>query len=143
MRHRHRFVVLAAVAASAALAACSSKDATTAPVSHDVTGEWSGTTSQDKNMLFTVTAAGVSHATFTYVLQGSRCFYTSTLQVPTTTAMTIASNRFILDRTQVGSALFISGSGTFSSSTAATGTFVVQDGQCGDTLSLTWSAAKQ
>ena len=94
-------------------------------------------------MLLTVTSAGVSDATFTYVLQGSHCGYTSMLQIPSTQAMPINGGRFTMERTQAGAALFISATGQFASSTQATGTLLVQDGQCGDTLSVTWSATKQ
>ena len=141
MHRRGTAVLLLALAANAGFAACAANGDAIGP--EDVAGSWTGFTSQDKAMLLTVTSAGVSHATFTYVLQGARCGYTSTLQIPTIQAMVISGGRFTLARTQIGSSLFISATGEFASAAKAAGTFLVQDGQCGDTLSLTWSAARQ
>ncbi len=141
MRVHGTAVLLVVVATSAVSAGCSGHADPIGP--RDAAGNWAGSTSQDKGMLFTVTSAGVSDATFTYVLQGSRCGYTSMLQIPAAQAMPINGGRFVMERTQAGAALFISATGQFASSTRATGTLLVQDGQCGDTLSVTWSATKQ
>jgi hypothetical protein len=130
-----------AFSAAAGFAACGANDDSIGP--QQAAGNWAGATSQAKPMLFTVTSAGVSQATFTYVLQGSRCSATFTLLVPTTQPLSIAGGRFTIAQTQIGQNLFISATGRFASSTTATGTFVVQDGQCGDTLNLTWNATKQ
>jgi hypothetical protein len=141
MPRRGTVVLLVLLAVNAAVAACGTKDAALGP--QDTAGNWAGSTSQDKEVLFTVTPAGVAHATLTYVLEGSRCAYTSTVQIPTSPAIAISDGHFTVARTQIQSSLFVSGAGEFASSASATGTFLVQDGQCGDTLSLTWSATKQ
>ncbi|HYV98915.1 MAG TPA: hypothetical protein VE967_15780 [Gemmatimonadaceae bacterium] len=105
-------------------------------------GDWSGTTSQDKAMSFGVTSSGVDAPTFTYVLQGTKCGYTSTISIPTPDGLHVTSNHFSMDKTQLGQALFVYATGDFTGAADATGTFTVQDGQCGDTLNLTWTAKK-
>jgi hypothetical protein len=142
---RSRFAALPfafALLAAIGFASCGGDDAT-AVATADVVGSWTGSTSQEKPMLFTVNAAGVSQSTFTFALTGSRCFYTTTLLIPTTQPIAISDAHFSIDKTQVGINLFVSGTGDFKSSSEASGTFAVQDGQCGDTLSLTWNATRQ
>ncbi len=139
--HR-RFIAVIAVVATAitGAVACGGDDGTVSPSS--AAGTWAGTTSQSKAIGFTVTTAGVTEATFTYQMTG-RCNFTSTLPITTTTALPITDGRFDTGKTQIGSALFLTATGQFTSSSAANGTLLIQDGTCADTLNLTWTASKQ
>jgi hypothetical protein len=108
----------------------------------DVQGNWAGTTSQDKAITFTVNTSGVTAAVFTYQMTG-KCTFTSTLPITTTSALGITDGNFDTGKTQIGSGVFLTATGEFTSSTTATGTLLIQDAPCADTLNLTWTATKQ
>ena len=105
----------------------------------DPVGSWSGQTSQNRAVAFTVTSAGITEATINYRVVGDFC----TATIETTVggaAVSIENNAFQVEFS-TGSADFTV-SGTFTSSSAANGTLVVDDFQCGGTVNATWTASK-
>lgn len=112
------------------------------PVSYD--GFWVGTTSQNKPLRFTISGGAVTTIMIEYTLTNSVFGCSQTLPVGSTITL-FGGN------TLSGHSFSISGSltlrGTFSSGTAATGTFTEnfpgQPGGCPASASGTWTATKQ
>lgn len=140
-KRRHDVVaVLLAMTVFAGFAACSDDDLTVA--SGDVVGSWSGTTSQNRDLDFTVTSQGVMDGGFAYQMTGT-CNFTIAQPVNASGGIPISHGKFTTGKTQLGTGVFLTIDGEFTSSTTARGTFLLQHAPCGDTLNLTWTATKQ
>ena len=139
-QRRHQAVVIAfAIVATAGFAACSDDDLTVA--GGDVVGEWSGTTSQQRTLDFTVTSSGVAQGQFGYQMTG-QCNFNVAHPLNASPALAIDGGRFTTGKTQIGSGVFVTIDGEFTSSTTANGTFLIQHAPCADTLNITWTATK-
>lgn len=140
IHRRHEAVVIAfTIVALAGFVACGDDDLTVAPA--DVVGGWSGTTSQQRPLDFTVTSAGVAEGQFGYQMTG-QCNFTTAQPLNATDAVTISAGKFTTGRTQIGAGVFVTIEGEFTSSTTAKGTFLIQHAPCADTLNITWTATK-
>ena len=142
---RHEAVVLAfTIVALGGFVACSEDDLTVA--TSDVVGTWSGTTSQDRSLEFSVNSGGVTGGQFGYQMTGT-CNFTTAQAINTAEAVAITGGKFTTGKTQigvgVGGGAFITISGEFTSSTTAKGNVLIQHAPCGDTLNITWNATKQ
>jgi len=141
MNHRrHEAVVIAfAIVALAGFTACSEDDLTVG--NEDVIGAWAGTTSQQQALDFTVTSSGVADGQFGYQMTG-QCNFTLAQPLNAVQALEISGGKFTTGKTQLGAGVFVTIAGEFTSSTTATGTFLIQHAPCGDTLNITWTATK-
>lgn len=146
MKDFNRAGTLAALAfaALAGFAACDSEDPTVA--TSDVIGAWTGTTSQQRPLEFSVTSAGVATGVFAYQMSG-QCNFTVTHElISAGQPIAVSRGEFTTGQTQIGNSAsgpaFITISGEFTSSTTARGAFLIQHAPCGDTLSLSWTATK-
>jgi hypothetical protein len=133
-------VIAFAIAALAGFGACSDDDLVVD--NGDVVGQWAGTTSQQKVLDFTVTPAGVADGQFGYQMTG-QCNFNTAHALNATQELEISDGKFTTGKTQVGAGVFVTIAGEFTSSTTATGTFLIQHAPCGDTLNITWTATKQ
>jgi hypothetical protein len=133
--------VIAAFAfvALAGFVACGDDELTVA--TGDVIGEWSGTTSQQRALEFTVVSEGVSEGQFGYQMTG-QCNFTTAQALNAQGSMAISRGKFSTGKTQIGLGAFITISGEFTSSTTAKGDFLIEHGPCGDTLNINWTATK-
>lgn len=108
----------------------------------EVTGTWSGTTSQDREIEFIVAGGNIAQGSFSYDLQGSGCpGATGGVVIQGGGAVPIQNGEFTFPRTQIGQNSFLTANGTFSSATSASGSFEVEDGAC--EVAVTWTATKQ
>ncbi len=143
MNHRrHEAVVLAMTLAALAgfASSCSDDDLTVATA--DIVGVWSGTTSQQRPLEFNVESSGVADGQFGYQMTGT-CNFTTSQVINAAEGIPVSSGKFTTGKTQIGAGVFITIAGEFTSSTTATGTFLIQHAPCGDTLNISWSATKQ
>jgi hypothetical protein len=138
-RRREALVIAFAIVVLAGLAACADDDLTVA--SGDVIGAWSGTTSQQRAVDFTVMSSGVGDGEFGYQMTGT-CNFNTIHPINAADGMEIDRGKFTTGKTQIGSGAFVTISGEFTSSTTAKGTFLIQHAPCGDTLNITWTATK-
>jgi hypothetical protein len=139
-RRRHEAVVIACLlAALTGFVACSDEDLTVATA--DVVGDWTGTTSQQRALGFTVNSGGVTEGDFAYQMTG-QCNFTTSHLLNASEAIAISGGKFTSGRTQVGLGVFVTVSGEFTSSTTAKGSVLIQHAPCSDTLNITWTAAK-
>jgi hypothetical protein len=111
---------------------------TPTPISYD--GTWSGRTSQDHGISFTVTDDGVSSLTLMYEVSGRGCSVQSFPFYSFGTPFPIVDGAFDLSRSGGGTDLTMHGA--FSSPTEASGTLTIKEStMCGTlTLEATWSA---
>lgn len=131
---------LKSVVVALVLVSCGKSDS---PVgTSDVVGAWVGTTSQQQPLSFTVASSGVTDGTFSYQMTHT-CTSTTRIQITTTQPLPVNGGGFTTGKTQIGTSTFYTATGKFTSSTAATGTLLIQDGVCRDTLNLTWTASRQ
>jgi hypothetical protein len=145
MTRRHEGLAIACtIAALAGFTACSEDEPTVA--SSAVVGEWSGTTSQQRSLNFSVSSGGVGDGSFGYVMTGT-CNFSVAHALNAAQPLTISDGKFTTGKTQIGTGTgggaFVTIDGEFTSSTTAKGTFLIQHAPCGDTLNLTWTATKQ
>lgn len=131
--------LLLALALSAG--ACGSDDDPLGPA--DLTGAWSGSTSQNRVIEFDISAQGFVRGSFTFVLNGARCSVPRTIEIVGGTAVPIQNGEFTVPPTQIGPNAFLSAEGHFTSSTAANGTLTIEDGDCPSNITSTWTATKQ
>lgn len=139
-RRRDAGVVIACLLASVAGFAACSEDVPTVAAA-DVVGEWTGTTSQQRALDFTVVPGGVSDGDFAYQMTG-QCNFTTSHALTTSNAIAISGGKFSSGKTQIGLGVFVTVSGEFTSSTTANGSVLIQHAPCGDTLNITWTASK-
>lgn len=104
-------------------------------------GTWSGTTEQERPLSFEVENNQVTLVTVDVTVQGTMCTTTITGGVKITPGASITDNSFVWSHADPwGSSTTLSG--TFSSSTAASGTLKVTSQTCNGTAEITWSATK-
>jgi hypothetical protein len=121
------------------LAGCSGDSSTSPKI--DPVGSWSGTTSQALPFSFQVTSAGLTTVTMSYRLTGSRCSYSADASV-SGTPLPVTNNVISISGLPVGTGSTLSASGSFTSSSAASGSFQISDSYCGGSTSGTWTATK-
>jgi hypothetical protein len=124
----------------ALLAACGGGDEALGPAA--VAGEWSGSTSQDREILFVVVDGNVAVGTFNYTLDGEGCAaITGGVVIQGGAAVPIEDDEFTIPRTQIGQNTFLTAEGEFTSASSANGTFTVEDRGCATTVM--WTASKR
>ena len=131
MRRQHL-----AIACLVLIAACRDSNA---PAPVDPVGVWSGTTSQGRAVAFTVTSQGITEATIAYRVVGAFC--TADVEITIGGAPVAIVNNEFETEFGIGSAI-LTVAGKFNSSTAASGTLVVDDFNCDGTVTTNWSATK-
>ena len=141
---RHAGVVIAfTIVAVAGFAACGDEDLTVA--TSEVVGDWSGTTSQQRTLDFTVTSSGVTAGSFGYQMAGT-CTFNVVHALNAAQPLAISRGKFSTGKTQIGvgtgGAAYVTIAGEFTSSTTAKGTFLIEHAPCQDTLNITWTASK-
>lgn len=103
-------------------------------------GTWSGTTGQGRALSFVVNSAnGITTLTATYLIQGSNCSSSTTSTTTFGTPVPITNNSFTFQGTSL---IF---SGTFSSTSAASGTATFNNPPatgCSGIAVTTWTATK-
>ena len=112
-------------------------------------GTWQGTTSQGKNISFTVQNSGITSITVGYKIEGDYCTVEGSITTNFAIAQPITGNSFSIIKTGSGPiALSYTVQGTFTSSTAASGDLDFTYKQsypnpsCNGNASATWSATK-
>ena len=128
-----------ALALACLLAACG-KDSTGPSI--NPVGSWSGSTSQGRPISFQVTSGGITTAAISWHLSGTVCSYDADASISGGSPLPVTNNAFSASSLPIGSDTFLSVTGRFTSSTAASGTFQITDTFCGGTLNGTWSATK-
>jgi hypothetical protein len=113
-------------------------------------GTWQGTTSQGKNISFTVQNSGITSITVDYKIQGDYCTVEGSITTNFAIAQPITGNSLSIIKTGSGpSALSYTVQGTFTSSTAASGNLDFMYKQsypypsCNGNASATWNVTKQ
>ena len=107
----------------------------------DYSGSWSGTTSQGREISFTIVNNGFTVFKFGFAVSGFGCTTSGTVEITYSVPKTFSGNTFTIS----GSAyqMTYSFSGTFLSSTTASGSgSVTTTGGCSGTASFTWTANK-
>jgi hypothetical protein len=121
----------------AGLAACS--DALSPA---DLTGTWTGTTSQGRALSFRVVEAGLSQVSLSYHLNGTFCSYDSDVEFTLGTPLEIVELEFEAVDFFLGAFTTLTVSGEFTSATEANGSASIDDSDCGGTANFTWTAEK-
>lgn len=109
----------------------------------DLAGTWAGTTSQSLGISFTVTSQGITSASLSYRLSGSRCSYTADVTLGSSQPLAIINGQFDTGDFFLGPNTRLQAAGRFTSRTQGNGSAIIEDGQCGGTTNLTWSASKR
>jgi hypothetical protein len=107
----------------------------------DYSGSWSGTTSQGREISFTIVNNAFTQFKFGFAVSGFGCTTSGTVEITYSVPKTFSGNTFTIS----GSAyqMTYSFSGTFLSLTTASGSgSVTTTGGCTGTASFTWSANK-
>ena len=107
----------------------------------DYSGSWIGTTTQGREISFTIVNNAFTRFKFGFSVSGSGCTTSGTVEITYSVPQTFSGNTFTIS----GSAyqMTYSFSGTFDSSTTASGSgSVTTTGGCYGTASFTWSANK-
>jgi hypothetical protein len=129
--------VMFTVVLLAGLAACSDS---LSPA--DLTGTWTGTTSQGRALGFRVVDAGLDRVTLSYHLDGVFCSYDSDTEFTLGTPLEIVDLEFEAVDFSLGPGTTLTVSGAFTSASEASGSASVDDGDCGGTANFTWTAEK-
>lgn len=130
---------VACAVACGLVASCGSKDAVGPGV---ITGTWAGSTSQDRAIELVVDGNNVAEGTFSYVLQGESCSgVTGAVVIQGGASVPIEDGEFRIPRTQIGQTVFLTAEGVFTSSTAASGSFTLEDREC--ETRVDWTATRQ
>ena len=107
----------------------------------DYSGSWSGTTTQGKSISFTIMNNGFTQFEFGWAISGYGCTVNATTTVTYQTPRAFNGNTFTISGT--GYQMSYSFSGTFNSSTTASGTgSVTYTGSCPGSDNFTWSMNK-
>lgn len=107
----------------------------------DYSGSWSGTTSQEKSISFKIVDNAFTELKITFAVSGHGCTVSGTITFGYGTPKPISGNTFTISGTTID--LSYTFSGTFNSSTTASGTMTITtSGGCSGTANFTWSANK-
>jgi len=108
----------------------------------DLTGTWSGTTSQGRAVGFTVVAAGLSQVSLSYHLNGTFCSYDSDLEFTLGTPLEIIDLEFEAVNFSIGVSTPLTVSGAFTYESEARGSASISNPECGGKANFTWEAQK-
>lgn len=106
----------------------------------DYSGSWSGTTTQGREISFTVSNSAITQITFGFEVSGIYCTVSGSLTTSQSPPPQISGNTFTYSGTATD--LSYTFNGTFDSPTAVSGTADMSHSFCVGSASFTWSATK-